>query len=89
MTVSWLIAEVPLYCLCYTAAQRSGACADPFPLLPSASTAGSSLVQCLLHFVLLHTSCSFIMEKYKGPDDSRIWLFGLDKGAYTVRAVAG
>jgi len=31
----------------------------------------------------------FIAEHYKGPDKSRIWLFGLSRGAYTVRAVAG
>jgi uncharacterized protein (DUF2235 family) len=24
-----------------------------------------------------------------GPDDSRVWLFGLSRGAYTARAVAG
>jgi len=30
----------------------------------------------------------FIAEHYKGPE-SRIWLFGLSRGAYTVRAVAG
>jgi uncharacterized protein (DUF2235 family) len=33
--------------------------------------------------------CSFIMDKYKGPGLSRVWLFGLSRGAYTVRAVAG
>lgn len=32
---------------------------------------------------------SFVMDKYKGPGVSRVWLFGLDQGAYTVRAVAG
>jgi len=31
----------------------------------------------------------FIAEHYQGPDQSRIWLFGLSRGAYTVRAVAG
>jgi uncharacterized protein (DUF2235 family) len=33
--------------------------------------------------------CSFIMDSYKGPGLSRVWLFGLSRGAYTVRAVAG
>jgi uncharacterized protein (DUF2235 family) len=33
--------------------------------------------------------CSFIVDKYKGPGLSRIWLFGFSRGAYTVRAVAG
>ncbi|KAF6263703.1 hypothetical protein COO60DRAFT_382576 [Scenedesmus sp. NREL 46B-D3] len=32
---------------------------------------------------------SFIVDKFKGPDASRVWLFGLSRGAYTVRAVAG
>ncbi|WIA28689.1 hypothetical protein OEZ86_011225 [Tetradesmus obliquus] len=31
----------------------------------------------------------FIMDKYQGPGVSRVWLFGLSRGAYTVRAVAG
>jgi uncharacterized protein (DUF2235 family) len=31
----------------------------------------------------------FIKDMYRGPDESRIWLFGLSRGAYTVRAVAG
>jgi uncharacterized protein (DUF2235 family) len=29
------------------------------------------------------------MDKYKGPDLSRVWVFGVSRGAYTVRAVAG
>ncbi|WIA11350.1 hypothetical protein OEZ85_011471 [Tetradesmus obliquus] len=32
---------------------------------------------------------SFIAEKYNGEENSRVWLFGLSRGAYTVRAVAG
>jgi hypothetical protein len=32
---------------------------------------------------------SFIADNYKGPDESRIWLLGLSRGAYTVRAVSG
>lgn len=34
-------------------------------------------------------ACRFIKDHYQGPDNSRIWLFGLSRGAYTVRAVAG
>jgi len=30
-----------------------------------------------------------IAQYYRGPEESRIWLFGLSRGAYTVRAVAG
>jgi hypothetical protein len=32
---------------------------------------------------------SFIAEKYQGATNSRIWLFGLSRGAYTARCVAG
>jgi uncharacterized protein (DUF2235 family) len=36
--------------------------------------------------------CRFIAKKYSeygGPAECRVWLFGLSRGAYTARAVAG
>lgn len=36
---------------------------------------------------MLCVCCSFIVDHY--TPGSRIWLFGLSRGAYTVRAVAG
>jgi hypothetical protein len=37
------------------------------------------------------SACRFIAERAAkhDPEDSRVWLFGLSRGAYTVRAVAG
>lgn len=58
----------------------------------SASLTGSCCwcaVLCCAAWPLLCACPSFIKEHYQGPDKSRIWLFGLSRGAYTVRAVAG
>jgi uncharacterized protein (DUF2235 family) len=52
-------------------------------------TAGAAAQADLFVIVCAVWCCRFIKDKYKGPDKSRIWLFGLSRGAYTVRAVAG